>query len=484
MNFTAQTVIEAQPERRHVDSAYSMRTRIMLGLVVAVAAIMGIAGVASYRVALHEADEIFSARLATSARVLDTLLAQQIEHATIEKPIVIHIPGGLKDADPEDPSPSGHPYETKLAFQVWNHEGRLLVRSEYAPDQRLGFGREGFFERHVGERDWHVFAMDSQDGHIWIEVAEEMGLRAEIAGDVGVVLSSPLFIGFVVLLVVVNLIVIAGFRPLSKLAETIESRDPKDTSPVALDRTPNEILPVVEALNRLLDRMAHVMSRERRFTDSAAHELRTPLAALSVHAQNISSARNEEEQAVSLAHLMTGLNRTKHLVEQMLTYSRIHSDLDGEVPGPVNLNEELRYLVNNQRAVLEGTGLHIALSLPEQVVTIQARKGLLEMMIRNLLDNACKYTLNPAEPVEIGFNEVDAHTLTLTVSNSAEPMTTDQAQQIFEPYYRIPNARQKGNGLGLAIVKEVVELHGWSLALSQGDGRFNIVVSLYNGEQE
>ncbi|HEY1057245.1 MAG TPA: ATP-binding protein [Limnobacter sp.] len=482
MNITEHTVIEGRDSPRADSAAYSMRTRIMLGLVVAVVLIMGIAGVTSYRVALHEADEIFSARLATSARVLDTLLAKQIEHATITKPIVIHLPGGLKDADPEDPSPSGHPYETKLAFQIWNHEGRLLVRSEFAPDERLGFGREGFFEHHVGDRNWHVFAMDSQDGHIWIEVAEEMGLRAEIAGDVGVVLSSPLFIGFVVLLVVVNLIVLAGFRPLSNLADTIESRDPKDTSPVVLERTPHEIVPVVDALNRLFDRMAHVMKRERRFTDSAAHELRTPLAALSVHAQNISSARNEEEQAVSLAHLMTGLNRTKHLVEQMLTYSRIHSELDGEVPSRVNLNEELRYLVSNQRTVLDGTGLSIELDLPEQEATIEARKGLLEMMIRNLLDNACKYTQNPAEPVKIGFNWADDTTIELTVSNSAERMTADQAQQIFEPYYRIPNARQKGNGLGLAIVKEVVELHGWSLALSQGQGRFSIVVRMHNGE--
>lgn len=444
-----------------------MRKRILLGLIAALVLIMGAAGTISYNVALHETDEIFSARLATSARVLDSLLSQQVAHATIEKAVVIELPGELMRADPDERNPMGHPYETKLAFQVWSPEGKLLVRSQTAPEVRLGPLKEGFWEREVSGQDWHVFTLRSNN--VWIEVAEETGVRSEIASDVGMVLSSPLFVGSALLLVLVNLIVIAGFRPLSRLAEVIEHRDPKDNTPLEIDNTPEEISPVILALNSLLNRVRSVLDRERRFTDSAAHELRTPLTALSIHAQNLASANSAEEQAESLAHLLTGLSRTKHLVEQMLTYSRINAQGDTEALSKIDLDQELRYLVSNQRTVLEDRGIHIDLTLPPAPQFIHARKSQLEMLLRNLIDNACKYHENPTEAVSVHLKQAEGGHLNLEISNCAKPMNQEDAERIFEPYFRLPNARQPGNGLGLAMVKDIAELHGWQIQLLQND---------------
>lgn len=465
--------------------SYSMRKRILTALVLALVVIMSVAGFISYQVALHEADEIFSARLATSARVLETLLARQVEHATIERPVVISLPAELSETDPDQPSTLGHPYETKLAFQVWHDDGRLLVRSEFAPEHRLGPLKEGFWETDTNGAAWHVFTLKSEG--VWIEVAEEVGLRREIASDVGVTLSSPLLLGFGLLLLLVNLIVIIGFRPLEKLAHSIEQRDPKDTSPLILHNTPEELLPVVQSLNNLLSRIADTLARERRFTDSAAHELRTPLAAMSVHAENAANAKDEEERALSLAYLMTGMNRTKHLVEQMLTYSRISVDSLGEPEEKVSLRDELAYLVRNQQAVLDGGRLEILLQLPPGDVVVLTQRSLLEILLRNLLDNACKHNNDHDRPVRVILELDTVKNLAIVrMMNSAAPIPVEEVPRLFEPYYRPQNTAAKGNGLGLAIAREIADLHGWALQLtknSQHEGiEFSVEFPLTTGK--
>lgn len=445
---------------------YSMRKRILLALVLALIVIMATAGVISYRVALHEADEIFSARLATSARVLESLLARQVEHATIDQPVVVSLPAELSEADPDEPTDLGHPYETKLAFQVWNGSGKLLVRSEFAPEDRLGPLKEGFWERESGGTSWHVFTLKS--GAIWIEVAEEVGLRSEIASNVGFTLSMPMLLGFAALLLMVNLIVMIGFRPLARLADSIEDRDPKDNSPLDPSNTPEELLPVVSSLNSLLSRMSATLAREQRFTDSAAHELRTPLAAMSVHAENAANAKDDDERALSLAFLRTGMNRTKHLVEQMLVYSRIGIDAQSEPASAVNLLDELQYLVSNQRAIIDDSGLKIQLEMPRQPVVVKSQRGLLEILLRNLLDNACKHSTLGGEPVRVVLN-VDqvGRVARISLSNSAEPIPVDEVSKLFEPYYRPANTRAKGHGLGLAIAREIAIQQGWKLDLTR-----------------
>ncbi|MFN4327802.1 MAG: ATP-binding protein [Limnobacter sp.] len=455
---------------------YSMRFRIMVGLLAALLVIMGVAGGAGYAVALHEADEIFSARLATSARVLDSLLTRQIEHATIVKPVVIELPEGLKDSG-DEPGPLGHPYETKLAFQIWSNDGRLLVRSAFAPPiDRLGSGVAGFSEEESDGIAWHVFSMKSND--LWIEVAEQAGLRGEIASDVALTLVNPMLIGFLVLLLMVNLIVIAGFKPLSNLAHTLELRAPEDYRPLNIEKTPSEISPVVGALNRLFTRISQAVLRERRFTDSAAHELRTPLAALRIHAQNAIGAATEEERAVSMAQLMTGIQRATHLVDQMLTYSRMQAGNSREATTANNLSEELEYLVDTQRQLIEGSGLSIELNLPQHPVMVQARRSELERLLRNLLDNACKYSLDPQSPIRVTLEHKPAEQATLTIDNSSEPLSPEQCRQITEPYFRMPSATRQGNGLGLAMVQEIASHHGWPLSIRHSEGRLFVSLTV------
>jgi two-component system sensor histidine kinase QseC len=456
--------------------SYSIRKRIISGLITALILIMGLAGTISYLEALHETDEIFSARLATSARVLDSLLTRQIDHASIVNPLVIEQPSALSTSHKPTHDVAGHPYETKVAFQVWNLDQVMLTRSSSAPEERLGPLQEGFWERTVAGQKWHIFTL--QSGNIWIEVGEEAGVRDEIARDVGLILSSPLFIGSALLLLVVNLIVIAGFRPLNKLAETLEQREPQDHTPVTLDIEPQEITPLITSLNKLFQRVAEMLVRERRFTDAAAHELRTPLAALNLHAQNLATAETEEDRALSLAQLLTSIQRSKHLVARMLTYSRISTQSDQEPCVSLDAFSEIKHIVELQQHLLDGTPLRVSVRNTAQIDQIHAPKTQFDMVIRNLLENAYKYTLDTTQDILVELQNPRPNTLQIRIANSAAPLSPEEHQCIFDPYYRAPNHKSQGNGLGLAIVQEIVNQQGWHVSAHQRNNLFIIEVSI------
>jgi two-component system sensor histidine kinase QseC len=443
----------------------SLRRQLLISIFLSLTLVMGIAGTISYKVSLHEADEIFGARLATSARVLESLLAKQVDTATIQRPIVIKLPHALMGMPTDQPTAIGHPYEAKLAFQLWSVDGVLLVRSETAPDQRLGALKEGFAESKVGGKEWHVFSIKS--GNVWVEVAEEVGLRVEMAEEVAITLTSPLMVGILLLLLVVNLTVVVGLRPLKELAEKISSREPESTAPIRLKRIPGELTPVIHALNSLFKRVSEAIARERRFTDAAAHELRTPLTVLNLHAQNLARATTEEDRAVSLGQLMQGLSRTRYLAEQMLTYSRISSNTHGDTDSDIDLGEELKYMVDRQTMMLEGSPLRIDLNikLHNQAFSIHAAKSLLEILLRNLLENACKYNIQPSQAIQVALSQQDANKCTLRVSNPSLPIPPEEMALLFEPYHRFAGQKQIGNGLGLAMVQEISKRYNWPVSL-------------------
>lgn len=457
--------MKTNPDNRPPKPELSLRRQLLISIFLSLTVVMGVAGSISYKVSLHEADEIFGARLATSARVLESLLARQVETATIQNPIVIDLPHALLGMPSDEPTAIGHPYEAKLAFQLWSADGVLLVRSETAPDQRLGPIKEGFIESKVGGKEWHVFSIKS--GNVWVEVAEEVGLRVEMAEEVAITLTSPLLVGILILLLVVNLTVVVGLRPLKELAEKIGGREPESTDPIQLRRVPGELSPVIHALNSLFKKVSEAIARERRFTDAAAHELRTPLTVLNLHAQNLASATTEEDRAVSLGQLMQGLSRTRHLAEQMLTYSRISSNTHGDAVSNIDLGEELTYVVDRQRMMLEGSPLQIDLNikLHNQKFQVHAAKSLLEIMLRNLLENACKYNIQPDQPVRVALSQQDATSCTLRVSNPSMSIPEEEMPLLFEPYHRFVGHKQIGNGLGLAMVQEISKLYNWPVNL-------------------
>ena len=447
---------------------FSIRKRLLLGIFLSMIMILGGMGLAAHFVTEHESEEIFSARLATSARVLEVLAAKQLEHATINNPIIIELPDELEHQHSSTEEISGHPYESKISFQIWHSNGKLLAKSATAPDKPLGPMTEGFGKNQIGDDLWQVFKLKS--GDVWVMVAEMDAVRGEMAGDLGVAIMTPLIIGSLLLLIVINLIAYRSLRPLQALANVIAARDPQSIKPIKLSKTPSELKPVIDELNHLLDRVQKAFKREQQFIDAAAHEIRTPIAALQLHIENAVNAKNDADRDQSLAEALNGLRRTTRLTEQLLTMSRVSGATDKEQLQTLSLDGICKEVVKNTKPLINQRGQTIELHVSDDCL-IHGEQHKIERVIQNLIDNASQYGAAQGL-ISVSLEKV-SNAIHLVVSNDGDTIPQSEKIKVFDPYYRILGSKSFGSGLGLAIVKEIVQQHKGSIRIedkSAGNG--------------
>ena len=435
------------------------------GSIAVLLVVLGTAAWIGYDGSEDEADELFDARLATSARVLAALVATQ-PAGDAGAPIIVSFPAPLEAAPHDEAGPLGHYYETKIAFQVLDPGGRLLMRSASAPEAAYAPLAAGFStQRHAG-RDWRVFSLRS--GERWVQAAERDDVRGELSGKLALAAVAPLIVGIPLLLVLLGLLVRYGLAPLAELARRIEGRRPDSLAPIELARTTAEIAPVVQALNGLLARVQSTLERERRFTADAAHELRTPLAALKIHAQNAVRASSDTERRASLERMLGGLERSTRLVEQMLSLSRAAA---ARAPAePVSLRQVLEDAVEDALPTIRERGikLNVVTDPPVADFPLRGDRDKLTCLARNLLDNAARYAPRGSS-IRVELVSRDGVT-NVAVCDQGTGIPRELRERVFESYYRIPGAAGSGSGLGLAIVREIATQHGGSVEITDGDG--------------
>jgi two-component system sensor histidine kinase QseC len=448
--------------------ARSIRALLLAGSIGTLLAVLGAAAWLSFAASEEEAQELFDARLATSARVLEALVARQVEKATIAAPIVIALPGPLEAENHDTPSPLGHYYETKIAFQVRDGGGRLLARSSSAPEAPFAPQAPGFSTQTLGQHQWRVFTL--QAGGVWIQVAERDDVRGELAEKLAYAAVAPLIAGIPLLLVLFSLLIRYGLAPLSGLARQVAARQPGSVAPIRLARTPAEVAPLVDALNGLLGRVREALERERRFTADAAHELRTPLAALKVHAQNAARADSAGEREASLERMLAGLERTVHLAEQMLAYSRAAAPGDAAGLEQVPLRALAAEAMDTVQPRAQERRVALQLDCAPQAAdfAVRGERHKLLSLLTNLIDNAVRY--GPAGGrVDIALRR-DGAGAVFCVADEGPGILPALRERVFESYYRVPGAGGAGSGLGLAIAKEIAQAHGARIAVEDGPG--------------
>jgi two-component system sensor histidine kinase QseC len=432
---------------------------VLLGGTVAVLlAVLGAAAWLGFQAGEEEASELFDARLATSARVLAALATAEPPATAGEAPIVVALPDWIEPQTHDEPSPLGHYYETKIAFQVLDPQGRLLMRSASAPELAFAPFVPGFSTR--GE--WRVFTLRS--GGRWIQAAERDDVRAEMSWKIALAAVTPLIAGIPLLLLLLVLLTRYGLRPLAELAGRIARRQPGTLAPIELSRTTREIAPVVQALNGLL-------ARERRFTADAAHELRTPLAGLKIHAQNAERAASAQERKASIGRVLAGVDRTIRLAEQMLAYSRATAVRGAPAPEPVSLRQVVDDALEDALPQLKERALKVTLESdpPLADMAVRGDRDKLASLVRNLLDNAGRHA-PPGSALRLELR-ASGDATTLAVIDEGPGIPAGLRERVFESYYRIPGSPGEGSGLGLAIVREIATQHGATVEIGEGGGR-------------
>lgn len=446
----------------------SLKQQLLVAIGSVIVLVSLLSAALSYRSGVTEASELFDAKLAHSARVLmglvDDALAGEAP-ATPEQPLVIDVWKGRAPAEGEAPDHArGHPYETKLAFQVWDGAGHLRLQSSSAPAQPLAGNIDGFSHIRIDGRGWRVFSVRSPHG-LWFQVGELSAIRKEIARDIAFGTLLPLLLMLPALLVMVWLILKIAFRSLERVNQELAQRAAEQLTPIAMGSAPQEIAGTVAAVNRLMARLSQALDRERRFTADAAHELRTPLAALKVHADNLRAAVSREHQRESASQVQRGIDRLGRLVGQLLAISRLDPAAGPPELGPTELGgvcqavlEELAMTSLTRRVALE-------FDRSEPSLLVSADPTLLGLLIRNLVDNALRYTPSGGR-VLIRVERTHGQ-VCFIVEDSGPGIEADARERVFERFHRELGHNETGSGLGLAIVRQVAELHGARIALDQ-----------------
>jgi two-component system sensor histidine kinase QseC len=358
------------------------------------------------------------------------------------------------DGDEDDVSdaPSLHKYAPQVAFQVF-HEGKLITRSSNAGQQPMSTVTSGFATvEFVDRQKWRVFATTGSESDIQVYVAEKLDSRSAILWAVLRSMLWPLVFALPFFGLAVWWSVRRGLAPLRHLSDSLTHRQAQALDAVPLQGMPSELLPLAQALNTLLDRIGQMLLSERRFTADAAHELRTPIAAIRAQAQvALGAGDNAAEREHALQATLGGCDRATRLVEQLLTLARLEA-APAAPATPVDLCAVARRIAADLAPV--------ALAR-QQVLELQAQKScavaademLLGVLVRNLLDNALRYSPVGAR-VQVSLECISGQTR-LTVEDSGPGMTPAEMARLGERFYRVLGNDQPGSGLGWSIVKRL-----------------------------
>lgn len=431
----------------------SLRLRLLLILLALFSLVWVLVTTASYFAAQHEIEELFDAQLAQYARTLQALTQHELDEDEHEQ---IRL----------DNSFLGHTYEKKVMFQVWNGD-ILVLHSGSVPDAPMS-DLFGFTDRELQGATWRVFALPGSKEAATIQVAERYDVRDELVDKISLQVLHPLIIALPLLAIVLWFAVGGGLRPLRSLTREVGARSPHDLQPLPDDEAPREIAPLVAAINRLLAQLRRALESERRFTADAAHELRTPLAALKVQAQVAQGATHRDERMAAIDNIVAGVDRGTRLVEQLLTLARLDPEEAQKDTGRVDLAALAARVVGEYApdAIRKGVDLGVE---DDSRGVVQGLSEALHVMLRNLVDNAVKYTPSGGR-VDVGVTEAD-EAVVISVTDSGPGIDRELRERVFDRFYRIVGNGAQGSGLGLSIVRRIAELHQAEVVLDSQHGQ-------------
>ncbi len=418
----------------------SIRRTLLYALVAAVATVTLATALVVYRQARREIDQVFDYHLRQIAL-------------------------SLRDRVPA-PEASGDGGGFDFAIQVWSADGVRLYASRL--DTGLPEIAElGFATVPTRGGDWRVYSIELAG--LVVQVAQPLRIRDRAAVAAAVHTLAPVLFVLPLLALLVWRIVGRALAPLERLAGAVGARSPAALEPIPEAGAPEEALPLVRSLNGLLSRLGAALATQRAFVADAAHELRTPLAALGLQVQLVERADGQEERRAALADLSAGIARATRVVQQLLTLAR--QEPEAAVAGggePVRLGELVGQSVADHALLADARGIDLgAPEAPgEAVATGDAAS--LRALLDALVDNAVRYTPRGGR-VDVSSG-LDAGRPVLEVADTGPGIPPAERERVFDRFYRLPATAEPGSGLGLAVVKAIARRHGAAVTLGDTPG--------------
>lgn len=456
---------------------YSMQRRLLAVTLSILALVWVSVVVGTYWHTRHEVSELLDAHLMQTAQLLAAQPVDEI--GDNEREQERHEHGGM-------PPPGGHRYRLPVIFQVWKH-GELLTSSAHAPYEPLrgsGPDMRGFSVVQIGHGRWRAYTTAGREPGVEIIVAEDIHARKGIVrASVSSMLYS-LLLAFPLLALAIWWSLRQGMQPLLGIGEHIRQRSPQSHAPLQISPLPSEIRPMTDALNQLFVRMGDMLHNERRFTADAAHELRTPIAAIRMMAQVAQGAQHSQEREQALLGVVQGCDRATRLVEQLLQLARVEGDQTLEqASSPGGSMRDILPALGQVVADLQKTQ-----AMPrKQQIDWQAPARLMSglspalagVLLRNLLDNALRYSPEGAT-IRVELVQTGATGMRWMVEDSGPGMPPDAISKLGQRFYRVLGTGQTGSGLGWSIVRRIAALGRLDVQVERSESLGGLKVVLFS----
>lgn len=361
-----------------------------------------------------------------------------------------------------------------LVVQIWDRSGVRLYLPPPAseqPAQRLPRHTPGFATIDTPSGAYRVFSVLA-NGQL-VQIGQPLAVRRELAASLALRTIFPLLVTVPFLLAFVWFAIARSLAPLTRLAGAVARRSPTKLEPVPDGNWPSEALPLVAELNNLLRRLGATLDSQRALVADAAHELRSPLAALHLQAQLAERAKTSDERASALADLKRGLLRATRMVEQLLSLAREESGVADEPSAPVDIVALAKEVVSELSPLAEAKTLDLGVEAPPSVHVIGDGASL-RTMLTNLVDNAIRYTPSGGR-IDVAV-EREREAVVLAVRDSGPGIAPEARERMFGRFVRGGDSSVSGSGLGLAIVQRVAERHGATVELADGPGGRGLAV--------
>jgi len=414
----------------------SLRARLLLAVLGLLAAAVLLVGSISYRNVRAETEALFDYQL----RQMALSLRNQGEIAPAQASALVD-------------------EQLDFVVQVWTSDGRAVYatrRHETLPQR----AQLGFADVSVGGAVWRSFSVATPARVI--QVSQPLAIRRRLAAEAAWRAVLPLLLLAPFMAAAAWWLTALALRPLQRVAADVRRRDEQSLAPLPAADLPDEVAPLVTALNALLQRLGRSLDTQRAFVADAAHELRSPLTALKLQLQLLKRAGSEAERRAAADALAAGIDRAARLVEQLLTLARSEPGAPAAALQRLDLSDLVREAVADTvpLALARGTQFELFAEAP---VFVQGDRAALSVLVRNLADNAVRYAPRDAR-VEVHVTQPGG-VATLQVDDSGPGIPPAERERVFDRFYRRAQGDESGTGLGLAIVRSVAQRHGATVAL-------------------
>ncbi len=426
----------------------SIRSFLIVILISTITLVSFLTALHGYRESIKEAQLLFEDQLRQQADILGTVPVHK------DSEIIISDLSSKNDV-------------SNNAFQIFNQDKKLVMRSTNAPETLITGLIPGFSNANFSGYRWHTFVKSNQSNSNWIIAAEREDIRNQLADSIIMESIFPIVVSIPLTGILVWFIVSFGLKPIHELAMQLRSKEVSDLTPIKIETIPEELTILAASTNDLLQRLERSFSREKRFNSDVAHELRTPIAALKIHLQNLlDDLENPPDSAIKLEQ---GVQRINYLVEQIILLNRMTPDHYMAQFTNIDLFDVTRSVIED---ILDEINLkNQTLELNGEKCEVFGDAFAVGTMIKNVLRNANKYTPENGKIV-IRFKEKKGQCV-LQIMDDGPGIPVTEYERIFERFYRLGGDRHDstilGCGLGLSIVQYIAELHEATINLEPSE---------------